>query len=116
MKTNEGMTKVSIAFNGRDVWNLGDKLERDQAERTTAETTQKYCLIIYKKILMRVGSSVCKTAHIHSSEITAGWGSVRSNVMFVDCAYSRARLFQEFVISKTCYIAMSKNSRKLSFT
>lgn len=73
--------KDCMVFNGKSVWNLGDRLERDLAERTTTEATQKYCLNIYNKILICVGSPVCKAAQIHSSEITVGWGSVRLNAM-----------------------------------
>lgn len=79
MKTNKGMTKISIVFNGKDAWSLG--LERDLAERSTTEATQKHCLVMHNKILIPVGSPVCRTAQTHSSEIIMG--SVQSNVM--DC-------------------------------
>lgn len=40
MKTSKGMTKNSIVFNGKNVWKLGGRLERDLSERTTSEVTQ----------------------------------------------------------------------------
>lgn len=101
VKANKGMTKISTVFNGKYVWNLGDRLERDLAERTTTEATQKYCLITYSKILIRARSPVCKTHRFlfqkslwDGDQLNRMWWTVNSCVL---------GLCLSMLISRVCY-------------
>lgn len=111
------MTKISIVFNGKDVWNLGDRLERDLAERITTAARHKYRLIMYNKILIHVESSVYKTAQLRN-HYGMGISSAKCDglLILVDCAMLEYGYFKNLLFQKSCCMAMNKNSRMISFT
>lgn len=46
VERNKVITKINIiVFSVKYVWNLGDRLESDPAEKTTIEARHKYCLL-----------------------------------------------------------------------